>query len=122
LNKRFYVKYGHAIDNSMPIMFTIACLVLMSSSFMFSFSKPSIIENTAVDILRNHPNGLLSTELVKMIKEKEPTKLTGKNPIKSFYSIIYRREKKREILKLSTLFIIKQENKQLLYKLNEESK
>jgi hypothetical protein len=103
-------------------MLTIACPVLMNNFFMFSFSKPSIIENTAIDILKDHPNGLLSTQLVKIIKEKEPTKLKGQNPNKSFYSIIYRREKKREILKLSTVFIITRENKQLLYKLNEETK
>lgn len=103
-------------------MLTIACLVLMNIFLMFSFSKPSVIEETAIDILKDNPNGLLSTELVKIIKEKEPTKLIGQNPNKSFYSIIYRREKKREILKLSTVFIISRVNKQLLYKLNEVAK
>lgn len=49
---------------------------------MYSFSKPSVVEDTAIEILKNHPDGLLSNELVEKIKEKQPTKLTGVNPIK----------------------------------------
>lgn len=89
---------------------------------MYSFSKPSVVEDAAIEILKNHPDGLLSNELVEKIKEKQPTKLTGVNPIKSFYSIIYRRERKREILKIPTLFVIAPQNRKLLYKLNEEQK
>lgn len=87
---------------------------------MYSFNKPSIVEDTALDILKDNPNGLFSNELVKIIQLRQPNKLTGNNPLKSFYSIIYRREKKREILNMPTLFIISRHGKFLLYKLNNE--
>ena len=94
---------------------------------MLSFSKPSPVEDAAIEILKNYPEGLISTELVAKIKEHLPDKLNSSNPDKSFYSIIYRRENKRQILGIPRVFFITKKEKslsrtkrdtQLLYKLN----
>ena len=57
-----------------------------------------------VEILSKSDHGLTLNELVKLIRDVDPSLLTGKNPNKSLYSIIYRRELKRKELNLTRLF------------------
>lgn len=98
---------------------------------MLTFPKQSPVEDAAIEILKDYPDGLISSELVSKIKQRLPDKLTGSHPIKSFYSIVYRREKKREKLGIPKIFhiikkdcslIFSKEDQQLLYKLNGNHK
>ena len=44
---------------------------------MLSFSKPSPVEDAAIEILKNYPEGLISTELVAKKKEHLRDKMNG---------------------------------------------
>lgn len=55
----------------------------------------SEIENLLYETLKDAKEPLTIEEMVEKIKQKDPSKLSGANPRKSLYSIIYRREKRR---------------------------
>ena len=55
----------------------------------------SEIENLLFETLKDAKEPLTLEEMVGKIRDKDPSKLSGANPQKSLYSIIYRREKRR---------------------------
>ena len=73
-----------------------------------------------IEILSKSEHGLTLNELVKLIREIDPSLLSGKNPNKSLYSIIYRRELKRKELNVACLFKIDTSRRDSTYSLLRE--
>ncbi|MFP6811725.1 MAG: hypothetical protein VB956_00125 [Moraxella sp.] len=80
----------------------------------------SKVEELMIEILSKSEHGLTLNELVKLIREIDPSLLSGKNPNKSLYSIIYRRELKRKELNVACLFKIDTSRRDSTYSLLRE--
>lgn len=80
----------------------------------------SKVEELMIEILSKSENGLTLNELVKLIREIDPSLLSGKNPNKSLYSIIYRRELRRKKLNVACLFKIDTSRRDSTYSLLRE--
>jgi hypothetical protein len=80
----------------------------------------SKVEELMVEILSKSDHGLTLNELVKLIRDVDPSLLTGKNPNKSLYSIIYRRELKRKELNLTRLFKVDTTRRDSTYSLTSQ--
>lgn len=80
----------------------------------------SKVEELMIEILSKSEHGLTLNELVKLIREIDPSLLSGKNPNKSLYSIIYRRELKRKKLNVACLFKIDTSRRDSTYSLLRE--
>jgi len=65
----------------------------------------SATEQLMVDALRKAKKPLTLDEIANQILVRHPGVLTGKTPKKSLYSVIYRREKRREERGKPLLFI-----------------
>ncbi|PMG87338.1 hypothetical protein BCU81_10585 [Vibrio breoganii] len=57
-----------------------------------------------VDVLAESKQALTLDEIVSEILSRNPSALTGKTPRNSLYSVVYRREKRREERGLQALF------------------
>lgn len=64
----------------------------------------STSEQLMVDVLTESKQALTLDEIVSEIISRSPTALGGKTPKNSLYSVIYRREKRREERGLHALF------------------
>jgi hypothetical protein len=64
----------------------------------------STSEQLMVDVLAESKQALTLDEIVSEITSRNPSALTGKTPRNSLYSVIYRREKRREERGLHALF------------------
>jgi hypothetical protein len=71
---------------------------------MYWDRRKSISEQLMIDILTKSNQPLLLDEIVKKILVLDPSALTGKTPMKSLYSVIYRREKRRTERGTESLF------------------
>lgn len=74
------------------------------------------------DLLTVNKEGLPLSRIVTAIQKIDPNCFSGKTPVNSLYSIIYRREKKRIELGEHTLFDKYTFHRETLYKINKESK
>jgi transcriptional antiterminator len=61
-------------------------------------------EEMMIQILSLSKDPISLTQIAKEIELSDPTILSGKTPRNSLYSIVYRREKRRELAGLSRLF------------------
>ncbi len=59
-------------------------------------------------------------EVITQIRKLDSDAFQGKTPEKSLYSVIYRRERKREKLQKTSAFIIERRYGATLYKLNPQ--
>lgn len=64
----------------------------------------STSEQLMVDVLADAKQALTLDEIVSEILIRNPSALTGKTPRNSLYSVVYRREKRRAVRGLSSLF------------------
>tara|TARA_B100000929_G_C15341027_1_gene364148 strand:+ start:275 stop:574 length:300 start_codon:yes stop_codon:yes gene_type:complete len=64
----------------------------------------SASERLMVDVLRDAAEALTLDEIVEQILDRSPATLGGRTPKKSLYSVIYRKEKRREERGLPVLF------------------
>ena len=64
----------------------------------------SASEKLMVDVLRDANQALTLDEIVEQILDRNPAAFVGKTPKKSLYSIVYRREKRREEQGIPALF------------------
>lgn len=77
-------------------------------------------EKLAVSILTDTKEPMLISEIVEIIKKQSPTHLTGKTPEKSFYSMIYRNEKRRVENNQSPIFKMEKRGSMLFLELNNK--
>lgn len=78
----------------------------------------SKLEMLLVEILEESNSPMTLQDIVAKIKEKEPSAFSGKTPMKSLYSIIYRREKRRKKRNEKPLLRIIREEHPIRYSLN----
>jgi hypothetical protein len=64
----------------------------------------STSEQLMVEVLAESKQALTLDEIVSEIHSRNPSALTGKTPRNSLYSVVYRREKRREKRGLQVLF------------------
>lgn len=75
----------------------------------------SNVELAMIDVLSDRRKPLTLNEIVEEIRQRDPNILSGKTPVNSLYSIIYRREKRRVESNESPLFSKKIEHGVVLY-------
>ena len=80
----------------------------------------STTEQLMVEVLKEAEQPLLLEEVVSNIRSFYPDALTGKTPKNSLYSIIYRREKRRNKKGLPPLFITNVRGGATYYSINPE--
>ncbi|MDQ7016495.1 MAG: HTH domain-containing protein [Gammaproteobacteria bacterium] len=78
----------------------------------------STSEQLMVDVLAESKQALTLDEIVSEILSRNPSTLTGKTPKNSLYSVIYRREKRREERGLHSLFKTTNSGRTTYYSLN----
>lgn len=78
----------------------------------------SDLETMMVAVLRKKKAALTLKEIVAEIKNIEPDAFTGKTPINSLYSIIYKREKRRAKNGEPPLFTTKKDRTVIVYSIN----
>ncbi|MEJ2793166.1 hypothetical protein WAE56_07090 [Iodobacter sp. LRB] len=81
----------------------------------------SNIEELMVKVLKKH-KALSLQEIVDFLGKSEDVPFTGKTPSNSLFSIIYRREKRREDGNVPKLFLKEIVKGRSLYSLNPENK
>lgn len=82
--------------------------------------KQSLSEKLMIQVLKEYPNGLTLNEIVHKIQILNKDILTGENPNKSLYSVIYRRGNKRKENGELPLFLANKDRRDTLYFLNHE--
>jgi len=80
----------------------------------------STSEQLMVDVLTESKQALTLDEIVSEILSRNPAALTGKTPRNSLYSVVYRREKRREERGLHALFKTATRGGATYYSLNPE--
>lgn len=83
------------------------------------FSKT---EELMLRLLRGNKKGMTLRQLVDEIRGIDSSCLTGKMPVNSLYSIIYRKEKKRAEMGMPAFFIKTVVHRETLYTLNGRRK
>jgi len=78
----------------------------------------STSEKLMVDVLAESKQALTLDEIVSEIISRNPSALTGKTPRNSLYSVVYRREKRREERGLHALFKTTTRGGAIYYSLN----
>ncbi|MGZ4953535.1 MAG: hypothetical protein ACXV8Q_00365 [Methylobacter sp.] len=80
--------------------------------------RKSLLEELMMDILQRHKTPMRLADIVATIKAEHPEATTGKTPVNSLYSIIYRTEKRRQERGQEVLFIKEYIKGDCFYSLN----
>jgi len=73
-----------------------------------------------IQILNLSKDPISLTQIAKEIELSDPTILSGKTPRSSLYSIVYRREKRRELAGISRLFSQQVIHKEIFFSLQSQ--
>jgi len=84
--------------------------------------QTSDLEALMVDVLKKQRKPLSLSEVVAEIEKLNDGAFTGKTPVNSLYSIIYRREKRRIIKGEAPLFVVHKERNAAVYALHVSAK
>lgn len=82
--------------------------------------KKSQLEELMVNVLQNSNKPMRLPEIMAAIKEGNPQATTGKTPINSLYSVVYRNEKRRAQRGEDTYFIKEYIGGSCYYSLNNK--
>jgi hypothetical protein len=80
----------------------------------------SKLEDLMARVLKKSKTPLTLHEIVELITKIEPSIFTGAHPVNSLYSILYRKEQRRELAKQETRFLREKHRNILVYKLNPD--
>lgn len=86
---------------------------------MSTLQPSSRAEELMIEILARRRTPMTLGEIVDAMLRQEPSVLSGATPQKSMYSIIFRREKRREAGEMPLLFKKTKERGSILYQLNK---
>lgn len=78
-------------------------------------------EQLMIQVLESSSHSLNMVEIVKAISDIDRTVLAGRTPVKSLYSIIYRREKRRKEQGYPLMFTVTKRGGTQYYSLNKEA-
>ena len=81
--------------------------------------KTSDLEAKMVEVIKRHKKPLSLVEIVAAIEITFDHAFSGKTPVKSLYSIIYRRERRRISKGVAPLFKTQKDRRVLVYSLNK---
>lgn len=102
---------------------TLACWRMLKKGQRMTWNRQkSDLETMMVEVLKKKKTALSLGEVVSEIEKIEPQSFTGKTPVNSLYSIIYRREKRRTANGNQKLFIVEKDRNYSVYSLNPKCK